>query len=89
MACRQAPDAHLLFQNRRDDLGLHGDGILVIGIVAGKVKRRNVVLAVRGDLDDLAAQRLCDGAVLAFGVNDNYIVLRAEYHFHDGVFHAH
>ena len=48
-----------------------------------------MMLAVRGNFDNLAAQRPRDGRVLAFSIDDDYIVVGRERDVCDGIFHCH
>ena len=89
VAGAHAPRAHLLLQNAGDDLRLHGNGVFVVGVAAGKIKGGNMVLAVGGDFDNLAAQSLGQRAVLALGVNNNHIVAGAQHNLGNGVLHSH
>ena len=48
-----------------------------------------MVLAVRGDFNDFAAQRPRNGRIFALGVDDDNIVVGRERNVSDGIFHCH
>ena len=48
-----------------------------------------MVLAVRGNFNDLAAQRPRNGRVFALGVNDDNVVVGGQSDVCDGIFHCH
>ena len=47
-----------------------------------------MVLAVRGDFNDFAAQRPCDGRVLTLCVNNDNVVVGGQRDVSDGIFHC-
>ncbi len=59
-------------------VGLVLDGVAVAGLLHHDVERVDAAPAAGADLDDLAAERLREGQVLAFGVDDDDLVVAVE-----------
>ena len=53
------------------------------------IERIDVVLAVRGDFNDIAAQRPRNGRIFALGVDDDNVVVGGQRDVCDGIFHCH
>ena len=88
LAAGQQAGAHLLFQDTCNQLGFHRNRVFTIFIAVLQIQRVDMMLAVRGDFNDFAAQRPRNGRVLTLGVNDDNVIVGRQSDVCDGILHG-
>ena len=66
--------AHDQFAKGQDEIGFKAQGVVIIRVVEVDVHGIDVIMAGRGDVDDLPAQGVDQGIVFSFGITDDHVV---------------
>ena len=76
VACGQHTLSHLLLDDRCDDFGLHGNGVLAVPVTVAHFQRIEPVGTAGRQNDGFAVQRFHQCAVFPVTVDDDNIILR-------------